>query len=367
MKRIIFGAILALAVTSESIGQFHTLKIPKPSNHVQETQTLGVTDITIDYHSPAVRQRDVWNNTDIIPQNAEPIAWRAGANMATTIQFSTDVTIEGQPLAAGKYGFHIIPRDEKYELLFAHNPEQWGSYYLDLENDITLSVEVEAEEAPFSEKLDYEFLNWTPSEVTVALEWADRRIPFKVAVDLNNTVVESFRYELRGINTYRWQAWNDAAQWCLQHNTNLEEALEWANRSINGGYGGFAANKNAGNLRTKAQLERSLGKMAELETTLTDAVAHIQNPDDVNFFSIYLLGIKKTEMAMDLLEKSLKTNPDTWFLMLNQAVGHYQQGKSKKAINQMTTVKELAPESFNETLNGIELRMREGTYSIPGF
>ncbi|NVJ46750.1 MAG: DUF2911 domain-containing protein [Cytophagia bacterium] len=367
MKRMIFAAILTIAMVHQSIAQFHTLKIPQPSNHVQETQTLGVTDINIDYHSPSVRQRDVWNNTDIIPQNAEPIAWRAGANMATTIQFSTDVTIEGQPLAAGKYGFHIIPRGEKYELVFAHNAEQWGSYYLDLENDVTVTVEVESEEAPFSEKLDYEFINWTASEVTIALEWADRRIPFRVAVDLNNTVVESFRYELRGINTYRWQAWNDAAQWCLQHNTNLEEALEWANRSINGGFNGFAANKNAENLRTKAQLERSLGKMAELEATLTDAVTYIQNPNDANFFSIYLLGIKKTDMAMDLLEKSLEANPDAWFLMLNQAVGYYLQGKNKKAISQLSKVKELAPENFNETLNGIQVRMQEGTYSIPGF
>ena len=367
MKKTIIAALFLLTLASQIKAQFHTMKIPQPSNYVSETQTLGVTDITITYHSPAVRDRDVWNNTDIIPQNAEPIAWRAGANMATTIHFSTDVTIEGQPLAAGKYGFHIIPRGEKYELIFTENSEQWGSYYLDLEKDITLMVEVSAEEAPFSEKLDYEFLNWSASEVTIGLEWANRRIPFKVAVDLNSTVVESFRSELRGINTYRWQAWNDAAQWCLQHNTNLEEALEWANRSINGGFNGFAANKNAENLRTKAQIERSLGRMVDLEQTLADAINYIQNPNDANFFSIYLLGIKKNDLAMTLLEKSLENNPKTWFLMLNQAVGYYQQGKNKKAISQLTEVKELAPENFAETINGIQMRMQDGTYSIPGF
>ncbi|WP_420387202.1 DUF2911 domain-containing protein [Roseivirga sp.] len=368
MKKLSLSILLIIACSAQIRAQFHTMKIPQASNHVTETQTLGVTDITIDYHSPAVRERDVWNNTDIIPQNANPVAWRAGANMNTTISFSTDVMIEGQFLPAGKYGFHIVPRGDTYELNFAHNNHQWGSYYLDLEKDVTLKVEVSAvEETPFSEKLDYEFLNWTPEEVTVALEWANRRIPFKVSVDLNKTVVESFRSELRGINTYHWQAWNDAARWCLVHNTNLEEALEWANRSVNGGYNGFAANKNAENLRTKAELEQRLGKTAELEQTLSDAIAFIESPYDANFFSIYLLGVKKTDLAMELLDKSIAANPESWFLMLNQAVGYYFQGKEKRALSTMEKVKSMAPANFQDRLTTIEASFKDGTYTIPGF
>ena len=110
--------------------------------------------------------------------------------------------------------------------------------------------------------------------LVIGLEWEKRRIPFKVEVDLNTTTVESFRSELRGINTYHWQAWNDAALWCLNHNTNLEEALQWANRSINGGYGGFAADKNVTNISTKIRLLKKLDKPEELQNTINDTYVH---------------------------------------------------------------------------------------------
>ena len=222
------------------MAQFHTVKIPKQSPAVIETQTLAVTDITISYHSPAVKNRDIWNK--VVPKNGEPIPWRAGANMNTVIKFSTDVLIEGKTLKAGSYGFHTIPSDGEWTLIFAHHDNQWGSYYLDREKDVALEVTVTPAECYFSEQLDYEFVDRTDSSLSIALEWGTKRIPFQVSVDLNATVIPSMRYELAGINTYQWEAWTDAANWCLSRNTNLEEALNWVDRSINGGYGGFAAN-----------------------------------------------------------------------------------------------------------------------------
>lgn len=204
MKRTDLLTFLLMLFAFSSFAQFHTLNIPQSSPKITETQKLGVTDITINYSSPALRGRDVWSNPNIIPQNGNPYAWRAGANMGTTIEFSTDVKIEGQLLKAGIYGFHIIPKNDKYTLLFAHNYNQWGSYYLDQEKDVTLKVTVNPESCAKSEQLDYEFLNRTENSLVIGLEWGKKRIPFKVEVDLNTTVVESLRSELRGINTYHW-------------------------------------------------------------------------------------------------------------------------------------------------------------------
>ena len=366
LRNYVLLIAMLLGVQTMTYAQFHTLKIPQASNFVTETQTLGVTDITITYHSPAARGRDVWNNPNIIPQNGEPIAWRAGANMNTTISFSTDVMIEGQPLSAGTYGFHIIPREDKYELLFAHASEQWGSYYLDVENDVTLKVEVSSEEAPYSEKLDYEFMNWQENEVTIGLEWTERRIPFKVSVDLNETVITSFRSELRGLNTYRWEAWNDAARWCLNHDTNLEEALEWANRSINGGYNGFAANKNASNLQTKAEILAKLDRKTELKQTIQEAISMDMDPGQTNYFSIFLLKTGNYEDAITLLNRTLKNHPDTWFLELNKGIGYYFLDKKSTALKLLKQLKPKAPEYFAERLGQIENEIQNGTYKLPG-
>ena len=357
--------LVAYCLGTWAQAQFHTIKIPQASPKVVETQRLGVTDITLDYSSPATRGRDVWNT--MIQSDSDPnLAWRAGANMNTRISFSTDVTINGTPLKAGSYGLHIDADGDDYVLMFAHHDNLWGSYYLDRDQHITLKTTVQAEACPTSEQLDYEFINRTDSTVTIALEWGEQRIPFAVGVDLNKTVVENFRYELLGINTYRWEAWNDAARWCLNHNTNLEEALDWANRSIDGGYSGFAANKNAANLTTKARLLGRLDMLTELDQTISELIALDMNAGQANEASIFLLQIEKPESALGLLNSTVKQYPDAWYLKLNRAIANYFLNKQKAALRELAIVREHAPENFQGRLIEIITEVENGTYKLPG-
>src|SRR6201982_3911790 len=77
------------------------LNIPRASQRGTVTQRLGLTDITITYHRPAVGGREIWGK--IVPYGK---VWRAGANENTTITFADDVTVEGKTLAEGHYCFH---------------------------------------------------------------------------------------------------------------------------------------------------------------------------------------------------------------------------------------------------------------------
>lgn len=364
MTKKYFTSAILFFLTVTAFAQFHTLNIPKSSPEVQETQKLGVTEITITYSSPSVKGRDVWNNSRIIPQKGNPIPWRAGANMNTTIEFSTDVLIQGQHLKAGKYGFHIIPDGEIFTLLFAHHNNQWGSYYLDIEKDVTLSVNVTAVSSPFSEQLDFEFLDRTENTLVIGLEWEKRRIPFKVEVDLNKTVIENFRSELRGINTYHWQAWNDAANWCLSHNTNLEEALEWVNRSIQGGYNGFAANKNLTNLGTKIKILKKLNKNTELAAAKKEAKSLHATAYEANNFGIFLLRNGFYKDAYDYNHVKFKEYSDTWSLQLNRGISSYFLKDTKGAIKDIKAVLKSAPEQFHNRLNEIINEMKTGTYTL---
>lgn len=363
-NKLFFTTILLLVFTN-TFAQFHTLKTPQLSNRVIESQRLGVTDITVNYGSPSVNKRDVWNDINVIPQKGNPIPWRAGANMNTTIEFTTDVFIEGQLLKAGVYGFHIIPRDNMYTLLFAHNHNQWGSYYLDIEKDITLQVEVSSVTCSYSEKLDYEFLDWKENSVTIGLEWGDRRIPFTVSVDLNKTVVESFRSELRGINTYHWQAWNDAASWCLSHDTNIEEAFEWVERSINGGYGGFAANKNFTNLSTKLRFLSKLNKMQMYDEILEELLVIDFIPEEGHRFGRSLLSEQKYQEALKFTQMVNKKYPDVWFLIINEGLAKYFLNDVKRAVKDINRAISLAPEQLHPRLKEVINQMNAGTYSIP--
>lgn len=364
MQRLIITTLLWLGVHVCTLAQFHTLTIPQSSPEVVMTQTLGITKITIDYSSPAVRGRDVWN--EVVPFDGQPIAWRAGANMNSRIQFSTDVAINGEKIPAGSYGLHMIPRKEgAWSLLLAENDEQWGSYYLDVDKDVFKSIEMSPEECPFRENLTYEFLARTDSSVIVALEWEKKRIPFTVSVDLNKTVIESFRSELLGINTYRWEAWNDAAQWCLRRNTNLEEALSWANRSINGGYNGFAANKNLSNLTTKIQLQKALGQRQEARQTKEEAVSiPIQGPMEANNFGRFLISEGDFDLSKQVFERGCVLFDEPWFLQLGIAVSDYFLDNRKEAVKTMKAVIGRSPENFKPRIEEMTKEMEAGKFKL---
>lgn len=339
--------------------------MPEASPAARVEMQIGVTKISIDYHSPSVRGRDVWNNPGIIPQNGDPIPWRAGANENTTIEFDTDVMIEGKALPAGKYGFHIIPNGHEHTLLFAQPDNLWGSYYLNQEEDVLLKVTVTDTVSPFTEHLNYSFISRTENSTTIALSWADQMIPFTVSVDLEKTCVEKFRYELNGENTYRWEAWNDAAQWCLQHNTNLEEALQWVNRSINGGYGGFAAHKSFVNLSTKVELLNALKRKEELETTLREIFAMNFDIDEAHYMGATLLKIKRDEDALKLMQKGLKMYENDFGMILYSAVALYYLDEHKKALKTLEKCAEYCPEWFIPRIENIKKEMTEKTYQFP--
>lgn len=343
--RKLFSQITLALLPLLGAAQFHTVKRPQASPKVTEIQQLGVTDISVDYGSPAVKGRNVW--TDVVGSYGDPnLVWRAGANMNTRIAFSTDVTINGNPLKAGSYGFHIdTSNDDKYILIFAHHDNQWGSYYLDRDKHVALELDVTPQENVFTEQLDYRFIERTDSTVVVALDWDEKRIPFTVAVDLNKTVVENFRYELLGVNTYRWEAWDDAANWCYNRNTNLEEALAWANRSINGGYTGFAANKNFRNMSTKAKIQLALGQESEAQKTVTEMQDLMTDMGDAYFFGDFLLKNEQASAALDLFESGFsKFGKDNWVMTLGYGRALHASGNTKGGKKSIEKALSLAPD-----------------------
>ena len=90
----------------------------------------GVT-INVDYGAPSVKGRVIWG--ELVPFNK---VWRAGANENTTISFNKEVTIKGNKLPAGKYGFFIIPSEEgEWEVIFSKKNDAWGSKGYSEEND----------------------------------------------------------------------------------------------------------------------------------------------------------------------------------------------------------------------------------------
>jgi len=271
------------------------------------SEGIGITNITINYSRPGVKGREgkIWGQlvpegfTDqgFGPSKAAP--WRAGANENTTIEFSTDVMIEGKELPAGKYGFFIAYGKEECTLIFSKDNEYWGSFYYEPKND-ALRVKVKPVASTQNiEWLKYEFTNQTETSATINLCWEKLCIPFTVTIDLNKTQVAGFRKELRSQKSYTgWQPWQQAAEWCLDHNTNLAEALLWADTSVNPNVLG---EKNFATLSTRAGILEKLNRTTEAESNMKEAMSYA-NMGQMHVYARQLLAQKKAQKALEIFK-----------------------------------------------------------------
>src|SRR5580765_4180017 len=191
-----FRFLLSLAVgisclTGNAAAQFKNgsqpteLNIPRVSQRGTVSQRIGLSDITIAYHRPAVGGREIWGKT--VPYGK---VWRAGANENTTITFSDDVSIEGKPLAAGTYGLHMIPGKDQWTIIFSKNSTSWGSFSYDEKED-ALRVTVTPTTDQNFDTLTYTFDDVKPDSALATLRWEKLAVPFRISVDVKAVTFKS--------------------------------------------------------------------------------------------------------------------------------------------------------------------------------
>lgn len=147
----------------------------RASPNAAVSQTIGTTEVRITYGRPQVNDRVIFG--ELVPYDE---VWRTGANEATTISFSSDVSIEGEPLSAGTYSLYTIPGRDTWTIIFNNVANQWGTQYDESED--ALRVEVSSESAEDREMLTFFFEEVTDTSGTCVLHWADVRVPFEIQV-----------------------------------------------------------------------------------------------------------------------------------------------------------------------------------------
>jgi hypothetical protein len=163
LKKVCFtfiGALLSTVIVAQD----------RPSPAATATGTINGTSVTINYSSPAVKDRVIWGG--LVPYDK---VWRAGANEATTFEFSDNVVVEGEDLTAGKYGFFVIPGKSEWTIIFNNVPEQWGAFNYDQSKD-ALRVTVE----PVKSKEMNERLVYKVTDDGVSLLWENLEVPISI-------------------------------------------------------------------------------------------------------------------------------------------------------------------------------------------
>ena len=250
-KAFIFA--LALFVATAALAQVRT---PRASPNASLTQTVGLTDITIKYSRPGKKGRTILGG--LVPYDQ---VWRTGANEATTITFSDDVTINGQKLAKGTYAFFTIPGREQWTLVFNKQGEQWGAFNYDPSQD-ALRIQVKPETSPFFEWMSFDVDEMTTDTAKVELQWDTWSVAFTVDTGSTQKTLNALKNAMKP----DWRTPYQAAAFAFDNKgvATDQELSDWLDKSLS-----IAENTN--NLWLKARFLNRLGKKAEAKAAVEAA------------------------------------------------------------------------------------------------
>jgi len=244
MRKTIITFLLLLMATSA----FAQVRIPRVSPSATLTQTVGLTDITIKYNRPGVKGRTIWG--DLVPLDK---VWRTGANEATTISFSEDVSVNGQKLGRGTYSLHTIPGRDEWTIIFNNVVDQWGSYSYDEAKD-ALRVKVKPEPSSHTEWMSFDAPELSTDTAKIVLRWEKVAVPFTV----DTKSVDRTMTSLKNAMNPDWRAAFNAASFAFDNKGAATDAEmnAWLEQSLK-------ANQNIANLYLKARIAARAGNKAD--------------------------------------------------------------------------------------------------------
>lgn len=229
------AASCALSLVSQTPPIF-----PQLSPSASVSQTIGTTVVEVKYHRPAAKGRPIFGN--LVPYGQ---VWRTGANEATTIRFSDPVQVNGQKVAAGTYALFSIPDQDRWTLILNKRARQQGAWEYDPREDV-LRLDVKPKTVPHTEWLTYEIYPASSATAYVDLYWEKLRVSLLVEVDVDEIVTTRMRKAMRD-RPGDWKLMCDAAQYCVDQEIHMGEALGWVERSIK-------LSEQPANLSVKARL-----------------------------------------------------------------------------------------------------------------
>ena len=301
-----FALCLAILGLGGAVSAQNDLNLPDVSQAAEVKQRIALTDIVIKYHRPLVNRRKIWGG--LVPYGK---VWRAGANENTTIEFSDPVSVEGQPLAKGVYGLHMIPNPDSWTVIFSKTNRAWGSYSYDQKDD-ALRVNVKPKTfAETKEALEFDFEDLKPTSTAATLKWEKLGVPFTVSINDAEQTLENIRAQLKGRGQFTWQALDEGAQFCLTRKINLDEALRWADASIQN-------EERFDNLSTKADILKAMNRSDEAKTVWNHALEMAKAPQ-LYTYGRQLQNQKKGAEAMEIFKDVAKRFPQGVYGYLAQA------------------------------------------------
>ena len=361
MKKILLTGFVLFILIQSSLAQ---MDLPPSGNNPRATisEEVGITSITIKYSRPDVNKREgkIWGEGNLVTYgftslnlntNKSDMPWRAGANENTTITFEHDVKVEGKDIKAGTYGLHMAVWPDKATLIFSNQSEAWGSFYYDPKFD-ALRVDVKPATLDKSvEYLKYEFIEHKEKYCVIAMQWEKLSVAFKVDVDVDNIVMARLREQVtsgRGFNPFLMQG---AANFALNKNIYLEEALSWAQRA--------ALTKTYSTLNTLATAYTKLNRLKEADSTINEALVFANANQYLNL-GRGLIQAKRIDRSFEIFNAAQKKFGDAFTVNAGFMAYYSVKGDFTKALEYGNKTLAQAPETAKPAVNANIAKLKEG-------
>jgi len=219
---------LLLFLTQILSAQYQIGLIPRVSPDKSISQKIGYTEVKIEYGSPAMNNRQLWG--DLVPYDK---VWRAGANNATTVEFSDEIVIDKQSLDSSKYAFFIIPRkNAKWTVIFNKVHKQWGAFrYSESEDALRVDVIPIRKDYP-TENLTYSIKQLGYQYGSLVLRWGY----LEIEVPFETNYLKKFEQEVatradQQDDYIKWIVYLQGAEHLYQIGSRGDLALSWINQA----------------------------------------------------------------------------------------------------------------------------------------
>jgi len=220
MKPIFFLSLLLISFTIHA-------QLPRPqlSPKAKLVQTVGLSEVTIEYSRPAVRDRNIFG--DLVPYD---VLWRTGANQNTIITFSNDVTVSGKSLSRGTYALYTIPKQEVWMVYFYNETNNWGTPSNWDEDQVSLALRAKVQTIPHAESFSISLENISIDSADLQLAWEQVAIQIPITFSTNEIMMS----HISKMNVDSASA-NDlytAAVYYLNNDKDLQKAKVWITKAV---------------------------------------------------------------------------------------------------------------------------------------
>lgn len=282
MTNKFYFTFLALLLAS-FVSFSQQIQMPQASPSAKITQQFGLSTVSVDYSRPSAKGRKIFG--ELVPFGQ---VWRTGANSATRLNFSSEVTIADQKVPAGTYALYAIPEKSEWTLILSKNTELWGAIgYSQGEDQLRFKVPASKTSKKY-ESFEISFNNVSDNSVQVFLNWENTQVGFKISAEVDPIVMADIQKQVIDAKSTDPALLFQAGSYYFTASKDINQAYAWVKQSTD-------ADPKYWTMHLRAKIEMALGMKTEAHDSATKSKAMAEeanNPDYVALNERLLKTIK---------------------------------------------------------------------------